>query len=197
MGNTSRGVLARVLVHSGLKLLQELIDVQQIALRPQIRQRKGVRVMHRRVLCLGNHSATMAAVLGHAATLVTAAEHWKLNSLKTHEALTNIVVSRWVNRAALSIAKKLVESVVCCTLTDFIVIVQLLRLIDGIVDRTIGGVLRWTSVESSWSTARVLLTIASIGAKSAIRILVATRCSGERLQVSDNCSAPVRKRKKN
>jgi hypothetical protein len=43
-----------------------------------------------------------------------------------------------------------------------------------------------SSVESSGGASRVLLAIASVGAKSAIRVLVSTGCCGKRLQVSDN-----------
>jgi hypothetical protein len=45
-----------------------------------------------------------------------------------------------------------------------------------------------SSVESSGGASRVLLAIASVGAKSAIRVLVSTGCCGKRLQVSDELS---------
>lgn len=141
--------------------------------------------MHGWVLSLGNHGASMAAILAHTRTLVTAAENWELYALETHESLADIVVGGWVNGAALGISKKLVERIVGCALSNLVVIVKLLALIDGIVHRTIGRVLGRTSIEACRSTAWVLLAIASIGTETAIWILISTGCSGKCLQVSD------------
>jgi hypothetical protein len=131
------------------------------------------------------------AILRHASALVaasTATKDWKLNTLKTHESLTDIIVGGWVDCATLSISKKFIERIVCSTLPDLVVVVELLRLVHSIVDGTISRVLWWSAIESGWSTAWVLLAITSVGAKGTIRILVSTGCSGKRLQVSDHCS---------
>jgi hypothetical protein len=135
------------------------------------------------------------SILGHAAAWITAAaaENRKLHPLKAHETLTNIIVGGGVNGATFGIAEKLVQSVVSCTLSDLVVVVQLLTLIDSIVNRTIGRVLGWATIEASGCCSRVLLTVTAIWTKCTIRILISTRCSGKRLQVSDHCSTPVRK----
>jgi hypothetical protein len=171
-----------VLVDGALELLKELVNIEKVALCPQVGE--GQRVgMHGRVRGLSNHSAALA-VLGHAA--LVAAENRKLDTLEAHEALANVVVGRRVNSTALSIAKELVQSVVRSTLSDLVVVGQLLGLVDSIVNGSIGGVLGWASVESGGGTSWVLLAIASVGAESAIRILVSARCGGKRLQVSDH-----------
>jgi hypothetical protein len=184
--NTSSCSVVGIFVDSALKLLQELVDVQEIALGPQVRQGQRVGVMHWGMRSLGDHCATVA-VLGHARGLV-ATENGELDTLETHQTLANVVVGGGVNSTALGIAKELVQSVVCCTFTDLVVVGQLLCLVDSIVDWAIGGVLRWASVESGRSTSRMLLAISSVGSKGTIRILVSTRCSGKRLQVSYDCN---------
>jgi len=144
---------------------------------------------------LSNHRTTVS-VLRHAATTLvatsSAAENWKLNSLETHESLSDIIVSGGVNSATLSIAEELVQCVVSRTLPDLVVVVELLVLGDCIVNGPIGRVLWWAAVKASRSTSWMLLTVTTIGTKRTVRILVSTRCSGKRLQVSDHCSTPVR-----
>jgi hypothetical protein len=138
---------------------------------------------------LSNHRTSMT-VLGHATLLVAtaaSAKHWKLHALQAHQALTDVVIGGWVNGATLGITKKLVQSVVRRTLPDLVVVVQLLRLVDGIVNRTVSRVLWWATVEAGRSTSRMLLAVAAVGTKRTIRILISTRCSGKRLQVSDDC----------
>jgi hypothetical protein len=184
MGNTSGRGMVGVLINGALQLLQELINVQEITLGPKVGKWQGVWVVHRRVLRLSYHRATVTAVLTHAGALVTttaAAENWELNTLETHESLTNVIVSGRVNCAALGVSKELVQGVISGTLPDFVVVVQLLRLVDGIVDWAISRVLRRASVETSWGTSGVLLTISAVWTKGAIRILISTRCSGKRL----------------
>jgi hypothetical protein len=135
------------------------------------------------------------AILRHASALVaasTATKDWKLNTLKTHESLTDIIVGGWVDCATLSISKKFIERIVCSTLPDLVVVVELLGLVHSIVDGTISRVLWWSAIESGWSTAWVLLAITSVGAKGTIRILVSTGCSGKRLQVSDQFAVLAR-----
>jgi hypothetical protein len=124
------------------------------------------------------------AVLTHAA-LVAAAKNGKLNTLQTHKSLTNIVVGSRVNCTTLSISKEFVQGVVSGTLPDLVVIVKLLWLVHCIVHGSIGRVLGRASIEASWSSTGMLLAIATVGAKGAIRILISTRCSGKCLQVSD------------
>jgi hypothetical protein len=92
--DSSSGGLIRVLIDSALELLQELVDVQKIALCPKVRKWERVRVVHRRVCRLSDHGTSMS-VLAHAAALVaatTSTEDWKLNSLETHESLADIIV---------------------------------------------------------------------------------------------------------
>jgi hypothetical protein len=194
MGHTSGCSVVGILVDSALQLLQELVNVQKIALGPEVGEWQGIWVVHRRVLCLSHHGAAMP-ILRHAGALVTAStatENWKLNTLKTHEPLTNIIVSGWVDCATLGIPEELVEGIICSTLPNLVVVVELLRLVYCIVDRAISGVLGWTSIESSWSTTWVLLSVASVGAKGTIRILVSACCSGKRLQVSDEFAVLAR-----
>jgi hypothetical protein len=69
------------------------------------------------------------AIVRHAGALVaasTATKDWKLNALKTHESLTDIIVSGWVDCATLGVAEELVESIICGTFPDFVVVVELL-----------------------------------------------------------------------
>lgn len=130
------------------------------------------------------------AILRHALALVaasTATKDGKLNTLETHEPLADIIVGGWVNGATLGVSEELVERIIRGALPDFVVVVELLRLVHSIVDRAIGGVLGWASVESGWGTTWVLLAVTSVGAEGTIRILVSTRCGSKRLQVSDNC----------
>jgi len=135
---------------------------------------------------LRHHSAPMA-ILRHTAALVAAAtaKDRKLHTLQAHEPLADIVVSVWVDGAALGIAKELVQSIISRTFPNFVVVVQLLGLVDRVVNGSISGILGWPSVETGWSTPGMLLAIASVGSKCAVRILVSTRCSGKRLQVSE------------
>jgi len=131
--------LVGVLVDSALKLLQELINVQQITLSPEVRKRQRVWVMHWWMSRLSNHCATLT-IVRHAATRIAACaatENWKLHSLKTHEPLTDIVVGVRVNGSALGVTEELVKSIVGGTLPDLVVVVQLLALVDGIVNRSI------------------------------------------------------------
>ena len=128
------------------------------------------------------------AVLTHAALVTAAAENWELNTLQAHETLANVVVGGRIDCTTLSISEELVESIISSTLPDLVVVVELLRLVDCIVNWSIGRVLGWTSIEASWCTTGMLLTVASIGSKCTIGILISTRCSGKRLQVSDHCS---------
>ena len=130
------------------------------------------------------------AILRHALALVAAStttKDGKLNTLETHEPLADIIVGGWVNGATLGVSEELVERIIRGALPDFVVVVELLRLVHSIVDRAIGGVLGWASVESGWGTTWVLLAVTSVGAEGTIRILVSTRCGSKRLQVSDNC----------
>lgn len=186
MSDTSRRSVVRVLVDSALQLLQELVNVEEVALGSKVGQWQRVGVVHGRVLSLSNHGASVA-VLAHTSLVAAGAENWKLNTLEAHEALTNIVVGRGVNCTTLGIAKELVESVVSSALPDFVVVVELLRLIYSIVNGSIGRVLGWASIEASRSATGMLLAVACIGAKGTIGILISTRCSGKRLQVSDHC----------
>lgn len=143
--------------------------------------------MHRWVLCLSNHGTAVTAVFGHASALVPTTENRELDALETHQSLANIVVGCWVNCTALCVSEELVESVIGCTLSDFVVVVQLLSLIDSIVNGAISGVLRWASVKSGRGTSWVLLTVTSVGTKRAIWILISTGCGSKRLQISDDC----------
>jgi hypothetical protein len=191
---SSRGLIG-VLVNRALELFQELVNVQEIALGPQIWERQRIRVVHGRVRGLSNHCAAVPVIAHAAAALVataTSTKNGKLHALETHQSLANVVVSGRVNGTALGIAEEFVKSIVSGTLTDLVVVVQLLRLVHSVVNGTIRRILRRATVKSGGSTSRVLLAIAAIGTKGAIRILVSTRCSGKRLQVSDNCSTPVR-----
>jgi len=135
------------------------------------------------------------AILRHTSTLVAASattEDWKLNTLETHKSLTDVVVRGRVDCATLGVSEELIQRIVCSTLPDLVVVVKLLRLVYSVIDGTISRVLGWASIESSWSTAWVLLAVTSIGAKSTIGILVSTRCSGKRLQVSDQFAVLAR-----
>jgi hypothetical protein len=60
--DTSSGGMVGVLVDGALELLQELVDVEKVALGSQIRQRQRVGVMHRRVRGLGNHGTTVTVL---------------------------------------------------------------------------------------------------------------------------------------
>jgi len=125
-------------------------------------------------------------VLRHAAAaLVATSKNGKWHTLQAHEPLADIVVGGGVNGTTLSIAKELIESIISSTLTDLVVIAQLLRLVDCVVDWPVGRVLRRAAIETSRSSARVLLGVSGVGTKRTIRILISTRCSGKRLQVSD------------
>jgi len=141
--------------------------------------------VHRGMRGLGDHGATVA-VLGHTRGLVTT-EYGELDTLETHQSLADIVVGRRVNGTALGIAEELIQSIVSCTLADLVVVGQLLSLVDSVVNRAIGRVLGWPSVESGRCASRVLLAVATIGSKGTIRILISARCSGKRLQVSNDC----------
>jgi hypothetical protein len=134
------------------------------------------------------------AILRHTAARVTAAtaKDRELHSLEAHEPLANIVVGGWVDGAALGITKEFVQSIISGAFPNLVVVVQLLGLVDRIINRSVSGVLGRASIETGWSTPRMLLTVASVRPKCAVRILVSTRCSGKRLQVSDYCSTPVR-----
>lgn len=142
---------------------------------------------------MSNHWAAVP-ILTHAAAMITAsaAEDWKLHSLKAHESLTNIIVGGRVNGATLSIAEEFVKCVVSSTFPNLVVVVQLLSLVDGIVHRAVCGVLRRAAIEASRSTSRMLLAISTIWTKRTIRILISTRCSGKRLQVSDQFAVLAR-----
>jgi hypothetical protein len=177
-----------VLVDSALQLLQELIDVQEITLRPQIGQGERVRV-HGRMRSVGKHSATTSIIAHATATVVaaSAADDRELDTLKTHKTLANVVVSRGIDGAALSITKELVQGIVRSALSNLVIVaVKLLCLVDGIVNWSIGRVLGRAPVETSGSSSRVLLTVAVVGTHLAITGIVSTRCSGKRLQVSDH-----------
>lgn len=65
-------------------------------------------MVHRRVLGLSNHGATLATILTHASALVRGTKNGKLDPLKTHQPLTDIIIGRWVNGAALGISEELV-----------------------------------------------------------------------------------------
>lgn len=191
MLHTSCGGVVRVLVNGALQLLQKLIDVQEITLSPEVGKRQRVGV-HRRVLRLSDHRATVSAILRHAGALVTAAENWELDSLEAHKSLANVIVSGRVDCTTLGVSKEFIQRIIGSALPDLVVIGELLSLVDSVINGTIGRILRWASIKASGSAARVLLAIASVGTKRAIRILISTRCSGKRLQVSDHCRTPVR-----
>lgn len=183
--DTSSCSMVGILIDGALELLQELVDVQKVALCSQVRQWQGVGVVHWRMRSLSDHCATVA-ILGHTGRLV-AAKNGELHALETHQTLANVIIGRRVNSTTLGIAEELIESIVCCTLTDLVVIAQLLGLVDSIVNGAIGRILGWASIESGGCASRMLLAITSIGTKGTIRILVSTRCSGKRLQVSNDC----------
>jgi hypothetical protein len=108
--NTCLGRLVGVLVYSTLELLQELVNIEEVALSPQIGEGKRVRVVHRWVCRLSDHG-TSVAVLAHATALVaatTAAKDRKLYSLETHQSLANIIVGVGVNGPAFGVAEELV-----------------------------------------------------------------------------------------
>jgi hypothetical protein len=146
--------------------------------------------MHRWVRSLSNHGATVP-IFGHAALLI-ASNNRKLDTLESHESLSDIVIGGRINSTTLGVAKKLIKRIIGSTLADLVrVIVELLRWVDSIIDRPIGRILWGTSVEASGRTSRMLLTIGTL-AHGTIWILIATRCSGKRLQVSDHCRTRVR-----
>jgi len=185
VSNTSRCGVVGVLIDSALQLLQELVDVEEVALSSQVGQWQRVGVVHGWVLSLSNHGASVAVLAHTSLVAAAAAKNRELNTLEAHEPLANVVVGRGVNCATLGIAKELVQSVVSSAFPNFIVVVELLRLVYCIVDGSIGRVLGWPSIEASRSATGMLLAVACIGAKGTIGILISTRCSGKRLQVSD------------
>jgi spore maturation protein SpmB len=138
---------------------------------------------------VGKHSAT-TSIVAHAATTVvaaSAANDRELDTLKTHKTLANVVISRRVDSAALSITKELVQGIIRSALSNLVrIVVKLLCLVDGIVNWSIGRILGRAAVKTSRSSSRVLLTVAVVGAHLAITGIVSTRCSGKRLQVSDH-----------
>ena len=95
--------------------------------------------MHRgRSVC--NHGAALAIV--RHASLVTASNDWKLNTLETHEPLANVVVGCGIDDPPLSIAEELVQGVVSCALTDLVgIVVHVLCLVYCIINGSIGRVL--------------------------------------------------------
>lgn len=134
---------------------------------------------------LSDHSAAVA-VLRHARRLV-ATENGKLDTLKTHETLANVVVGGGINGTALGIAEELIQCIVRCTLTDLVIVGQLLSLVYGIVDRSVSRILRWASIESGRSTSRMLLAVGALS-KGTLRVLISTRCSGKCLQIGNDCA---------
>lgn len=128
---------------------------------------------------------TALTILGHA-SLVTASDNRKLDTLETHEPLTNVVVGRRINHPPLSIAKELIQSVVSCAFSDLVrVVVHVLSLVYSIINRPIGRVLRRSAVKSARVITRVLLTICCIGPHVVVWVIT-TCCSSESLQVSDH-----------
>lgn len=55
VGHTSSRSVVGVLIDGALQLLQELVNVQEIALGPEVGKRQRVGVVHGWVLCLSNH----------------------------------------------------------------------------------------------------------------------------------------------
>jgi hypothetical protein len=178
--------VVRVFINSALQLLQEVVDIQQIVLTPDIGYWQRVRV-HGWMGCLRNHGASMP-VLGHATTLLVAPKNGELNTLEPHESLADIIVSGRINGTALNISEELVEGIIVGTLSDFVgIVVQLLIRVDSIVHGPIGRILRWATIEAARSAPRMGLSIASVVAHATVRVLISTRCSGKCLQVSDDC----------
>jgi molybdopterin-guanine dinucleotide biosynthesis protein len=73
---------------------------------------------------LSDQGATVA-VLGHTGRLVST-KNGELDTLETHQALADIIVGARVDSTALGVAEKLIEGIISCTLTDFVVVGQLL-----------------------------------------------------------------------
>ena len=89
---------------------------------------------------MGEHCATPSVLTHSASTLVAAGctYDWKLNALKAHEALANVIIGGGINEAALSIAEEFIQGVISSTFPDFIrVVIELLGLIDSIINRPI------------------------------------------------------------
>lgn len=123
--DTSSSSMIWILVYCALELLEELVNVQEVALCPKVGQWQRIWV-HGRMGCLCNHrpSSTMA-IIRHTAAAITGDDR-ELDALETHKSLADIVVSGRVKGSALGIAKELIQRIICSTLTDLIgVIVEL------------------------------------------------------------------------
>jgi biotin transporter BioY len=102
--------------------------------------------------------------------------------------VTDIVVSGWINAALLGFTKELVKSVEGGFLSHFVLGVQILGLADGIVDRAVGRALlrsTWAMI-GAWVGCGVLI-VDWLGTEMMLVWVISACCSGERLQVSDNC----------
>jgi hypothetical protein len=105
-----------VLIDCALELLQKVVNLKEVALRPQVWKRQRV-IVHGRVRSVSHHCAAVSVAL-HASLIP--ANNRKLDSLQTHEPLTYVGIGGWVNRTALGIAKKLIEGVVRCSLSNLV-----------------------------------------------------------------------------
>jgi hypothetical protein len=115
------------------------------------------------------------------------ADDGKLDSLETHQSLSNIVVRRRVNHPALRIAEEFIQRIVGGTLSDLVVVVQRLLLVDGVVNWAICGTLGSSTVEASGGLGAWML-LAILSRAGVLGVIITTCCSSESLQVSDNCS---------
>jgi hypothetical protein len=130
------------LVDGGLHLLEELVDVEEVGLGPQIGHRRES------ILMLGHGGAAASVTTdrhhgragGHVIRHPSALD-W--DTLEEGEAVSNLSIGRGVDLTTLGIAKEVVQSIITLAVIVAAAVAKVGSMVDGIVDWAVrAGLLR-------------------------------------------------------
>lgn len=122
--------------------------------------------MHRRVCSLCHHS-TAVVILG-----LVASEYRELKTLESDEALANIIIRLWIDGTSLGVSEELVQCIISSALSDLIIgVVGHLGVVDCVINRTVGGILGRSTIETRGGTWGVAVTRSSIHASPGVVVI--------------------------
>jgi hypothetical protein len=184
------GGCVRALVHGGLHLLQELIDIHQIVLGSQVGHRWESILMCWHWACVTSMS-TMAFDRDHRGSsrdIIGKTTSMDRNALELHQSLSNLSIRTRIDLAALRIPEEVIQSVVSAF---SVVICGMMTDITSMADGIVGRVVRRRLLKGIIADVSLVMRRGILGSRARVHlrrmIVVTIGGSCKIMQVSNHC----------
>ena len=183
LGNASRGNIVIVLINGVLHLFQELINVDQIILGPDIGHGRQLVLDRMRAAVTITATATASTTPGrdhhwgrHGLVIRdrAAAEDRELQVLQAQEPLANSRVRVSIELASLQVPKELIEGVVAALLRLVRALARVMALVQSVIDIAVRGVRRLRGMRLVVLRGRMHITLTRDGVQRGLKVMVGT-----------------------